>query len=104
MPPSKMAEWFENRRWRVVDANGTAFIPNQQAEAEEEPLIRATFRHGRFTVDSPGAFSSPLSGNPGRHGILLQEVDADGVDIPGSRYPFGVPVVKDARTKFRAIV
>jgi hypothetical protein len=99
VPPSKMDEWFQARWWRVVDANGTAHLLQEDGD-----LVKAEFIHGHFTIESPGAFKSPLSGNPGRKGVLLQEVDAEGKDIPGSRYPFGEPAVEKARGHYGAIV
>ncbi len=110
MPPSKMDEWFQTRWWRVVDANGTAHLPatllteGGTEAGEDEPMLAVEFTHGHFTVEPPGAFRSPLSGNPGRKGVLLQEVDAEGKDIPGSRYPFGEPAVEKARGHYGAIV
>lgn len=107
MPPSKMATWFEDRRWRVVtEADGQGFVPYSD-EAGSDGYIPVTFRQGAFVIgvhEPPGAFKSPLSGNPGVRGILLQEVDAEGNDIEGSRHPFGEPAVKEAREKFGAIV
>lgn len=106
MPPSRMAEYFKDRRWRIrTEANGPASVEQEPVDGEDDlPPIAVKFRHGWFTVEAPGAFRSPLSGNPGRKGVLLQEVDADGNDIPGSLYPFGVPVLKAAREEFHAIV
>lgn len=107
MPPSRMAEYFKDRRWRIVtEATGAAFIPATEGplETEEGPVIPVHFDRGRIRIDAPGAFRSPLSGNPGRSGFLLQEVDADGNDIPGSQYPFGEPAVKAAREDFHAIM
>jgi len=107
MPPSKMAGWFRDRRWRVVtEAHGTGFVPLPNAPEDdlEGGYIPVVFDHGKFTVGTGGAFRSPLSGNPGLKGILLQEVDADGNDIEGSREPFGEPAVRAAREEFNAIV
>jgi hypothetical protein len=105
MPPSRMAEWFEGRRWRVVKISGLATIPQKAVEGEEDAAdILVRFKGGKFTVNPPGAFKSPLSGNPGLHGVLLQEVDAEGNDIPGAQYPFGEAAVKDARRDFHAIL
>jgi len=102
-----MATWFEGRRWRVVtEADGQGFVPYGD-EAGSDGYIPVTFKQGAFIIGShepPGAFKSPLSGNPGIRGILLQEVDAEGNDIPDARFPFGEPAVKEAREKFNAIV
>lgn len=101
MPPSKMAEWFKDRRWRVVDVSGLGNVPRGDGEGAD---ILVRFDHGTFTVEPPGVFRSPLSGNPGRKGVLLQEVDAEGADIPGAQLPFGEPIVVKARREFGAIV
>lgn len=101
MPPSKMDEWFKDRRWRVLtEATGQGFVP----PGEVGEHLSVTMEQGHFVVESPGAFKSPLSGNPGRRGIVLQEIDAEDKDIDGSRYPFGEPAVKAARETYGAVI
>jgi hypothetical protein len=95
-------KWFSGRKWRVAEeVTGTTKLRG----------IAVTFRRGVFDVaatggrdNQGGAFRSPLSTNLGRHGILLQETNADGSrDIPGSRAAFGDAAVKRARAEYGAI-
>lgn len=95
---SSLADWFATRRWRVyaeADGDGTIAAANGDD-------IAVHFKKGRFWVESPGAFTSPL-GNAGRNGVILQEVDAAGNDIPGSQAAFGSSVVARAREEYGAV-
>lgn len=98
---SNKDEWFSGRRWRVVtEADGDGFVSLENGGGH----VPVRFDKGRFAVEPPGAFRSPLSGNPGRRGVLLQEVDAGGRDIPGSRFAFGEAAVSQARKDYHAIL
>lgn len=80
-------EYFGNRTWRVItEATGT----------DEKNGVVTTFTKGKFSIDG-GVFHSPLSSARGTKGAFLQEVDAEGCDIPGSRIAVGVVVLRKAR-------
>lgn len=90
----RWAEYFAARKWRVAEeVSGNTRVNG----------VKVYFAKGRFTVEAPGAFRSPVSGNPGRIGVLLQEVGEDGADIADSLVPFGKPAVERARKEFNAI-
>lgn len=90
MADSVWQQWFGTRRWRVAaEVTGTHGL--------------VTFDAGAFVIELPGYYESPLSRNRGLRGVLLQEVTADGEDIPGSAYPFGDKAVARARTEFGAL-
>lgn len=90
----KWAEYFGTRKWRVAtEVTGSAEVDG----------IEVRYDRGQCTVEPPGAFRSPVSGNPGRAGVLLQEVGPAG-DIEGSLELFGKSAVDRARKEFRAIV
>ncbi len=82
-----MAAWdelFETRKWRVMkEVTGSR---------EVAPGVTVTFTAGRFAIDGPGAFQSPLSFNKGKGGVLLQEV-ASGKDVPGSLITIGTAML-----------
>lgn len=91
-------KWFKDRKWRVLEeCSGTATVRG----------IAVKFRRGVFDIipgKNGGAFRSPLSTNLGRHGLVLQETNADGsLDIPGSRAVFGESAVKRARAEYGAV-
>jgi hypothetical protein len=94
MGSQQLDEWFSTRRWRVfTEADGT----------DTESGHAVTFRKGKFRVEPPGAFTSPL-GNTGRNGVMLQEVGAEGRDIAGSLHAFGESVVTKAREVYHAVI
>lgn len=80
-------EYFGTRRWRVA---------TEVTGAEEAGGGVVAFTRGRFGIEG-GAFHSPLSSARGSKGVLLQEVDADGNDITGSRIAVGVVVYRKAK-------
>lgn len=63
------------------------------------------FRKGRFELPVGKVYESPLSANRGRRGVLLQEVNAQGKDIPGEGHleVFGDGAYKRARDEFKVI-
>lgn len=101
---SRLEEWFGARKWRVLtEADGEGSISGDFPGQQPGEPVTVTFRQGSFTVSPPGSFISPL-GSRGRSGVMLQEVAADGTDIPGSLLAWGHAAVKRARDEFRAIV
>lgn len=94
MSNQSLDEWFGLRKWRVfTEADGP----------ETEGGHAVAFKHGKFRVEPPGAFVTPL-GATGRNGVVLQEVDAFGEDIAGSQAAFGESVVTKAREVYHAII
>lgn len=91
-------KWFAGRKWRIAkEISGTTKVTRNN--------VTVKFRNGKFELAAPGVYVSPLSQNKARRGVLLQEVDVFSLqDIPGSLYPFGEPVVAEARKTFDAIV
>ena len=97
---NKWAELFRGRKWRVLEeATGQV-----RRTASGGSPVTITYHRGVFTFSPPGSYSSPLSTNKGRRGLVLQETDAAGTDdIPGSRIVVGEPAVKRARDEFGAV-
>jgi hypothetical protein len=87
-------EYFSARHWRVA-AEYTGTSPGG-----------VEFRKGKFELPLGQVYDSPLSANRGRRGVLLQEVNADGNDIPGLGHleVFGDGAYKRARSEFKAIL
>lgn len=93
MGSQQLDEWFGTRRWRVfTEADGP----------DDGSGYAIAFKKGRFRIEPPGAFTSPL-GNTGRNGVMLQEVDAAGQDVPDSLHAFGESVVTKAREVYHAV-
>lgn len=93
---AKVTEWFEGRRWRVMDeADGQREVPGS-------PGITATYRAGHFKIEGPGKFQTPL-GHSGKNGILVAEIDAVGQDT-GKYAAFGATALKQAQERFGLIV
>jgi hypothetical protein len=98
---STTGQWealFSGRKWRVAEElTGTVAVPGQQG-------VSVIFQRGRFEVNAPGAFQSPLSTNLGRRGVVLKETDAEGkTDLPGSRITVGAAALKKAAAEYGAI-
>jgi hypothetical protein len=90
---TRLAPWFEKRRWRVQDEfDGTVTAGG----------VRFTYRRGVFDIAPPGVFVSPF-GTRGRRGVAVIEVDGDGEDIPGTAVAFGESVLRRASDLFDAI-
>lgn len=100
---SKLDEWFTGRRWRLVtELDGEKSVQVTGGDGKPVP-VAVTFSKGHFEIDPPGAFASPL-GSRGRTGVLLQEVDGSGADIPGSLTAWGEATFIKARRTYGAIV
>src|SRR5215475_11997765 len=86
-----MAAWDElfGERQRRVAKEVTGL-------AEPAPGVTVTFTAGRFAIDGPGAFQSPLSFNKGKSGILLQEVSG-GKEVPVALIPIGASMMNRVR-------
>jgi hypothetical protein len=100
----KLAEWFENRHWRVLtEIDGIRAWP-VGAKADDPESILVRFRKGSFVVDKPGYYASPL-GHPGRNGVLIRETDAEGADLPGKvTTQFGLGTLRSAVAKYGAVI
>jgi hypothetical protein len=91
----KFAEWFANRRWRVMS--------EVSGERTTEAGVTIKYDGGHFVVDKPGVFQTPL-GHRGREGFIVREVGADGSDLPdGQTVPFGLSVLQRAAAQFQAV-
>lgn len=94
-----MDDWFKDRRWRVLtEADGEGSV----TDVKTGQTVPVMFRKGRFRVEPPFAFASPL-GNTGRNGVMLVEIDSQDHDLP-VMHPFGESVVKKAREVYHAVV
>jgi hypothetical protein len=98
---NKWDELFRGQRWRVAEeVTGQATWP----ASGEDPPVTVTFTRGAFEIPAPGAYSSPLSTNLGRRGLVLQQTDETGeYDIPGARIAVGAPAVRKAREQYGAV-
>lgn len=96
---TKWEKYFKDRHWREAEEyTGTV----DTGSFHKRKPVRVVFDHGKFRVEN-GVFRSPLSANLGAHGVLLQEVDRFGNDIPGSLAAFGELAVRQARREWQAI-
>lgn len=87
---TRLAPWFEKRRWRVMaEKTGTITIAG----------VRYTYNSGEFVIDPPGVFVTPL-GHRGRRGYLIIEIGEYHLDIPGSEQAFGEATLRRANEAF----
>lgn len=93
---SEVEAWFgHGRRWRIcTELNGPAELKSGAS---------ATFRNGHFTLDPPWSYLTPI-GHRGASGVVLQEVDSDGSDVPGSRSAFGLQQLKRVSRQYPGCV
>lgn len=82
----KMTDWFGGRRWRLAT----------ETSLENEDVL---IRDGEFWMKPGRVFRTPF-GHKGRHGYVLQEIDQNGADIPGSRVTFGWITLQNASEMF----
>jgi hypothetical protein len=98
----KFAEWFQDRRWRVMDEvtgerDTTVVVPDGS-----EVAIIVKYSAGHFTIPAPAKFYTPL-GRPGRVGIMVAEIDAMGQDT-GVTASFGATSLAKAQEAYGLIV
>jgi hypothetical protein len=95
-----MTSWedlFATRKWRVAtELSGTALADPGTELNDGDASVVVKFARGYFEITG-ATFHSPLSSARGRRGVLLQEVEASGRDIPGSRIAVGKVVLGRAR-------
>lgn len=92
---AKFDAWFKGRHWRVCS--------EISGERTGEGGAKITYDRGWFTIAPPHTFKTPL-GHRGRAGILIQEVDAEGHDLPGTTpASFGEQVLKRAAKVYGSV-
>lgn len=93
----EVERWFgSGRRWRIcTELDGPVSL------GEDKPS--AIFRRGEFTLDTPWTFLTPL-GRRGTAGVVIQEVDEAGNDVPGSRATFGMQQLKRVARQYNGCV
>lgn len=80
-------EYFAARKWRLA---------TEKSGMVTDGPATIRFLQGGFVIEG-GKFSGPGSSARGSKGYLLQEVAADGSDIPGSLVAVGQVTLRTAR-------
>lgn len=95
MATGSWEEYFGHRKWRLATEVTAVDTPG--------PKTTVTFHKGKFEIEG-GVFHSPLSSARGSKGMLLQELDPAGSDIPGSRVSVGIVVYRKAKREGAVVV